>query len=210
MKTSIALIFVLCCFQNLVLARQGKKIFNQPQAKGSWYYHYPFADKHFILAIQSGEDESGEKITGIKGENTNIYFGKHNGTTDQLFWKTHLFMRTIKDQVEYIDYNDDGVKDMVIFMDTGARGANSFFMLLLTDPKKRTLTRIKDFENIVNPSYDKKRKIILSYGFSGTNHYSIYKLKNNKIYQIGHSFEDTETLDLDKKIDGILKTNKIK
>lgn len=210
MRILILLTLTLCGFQNLVLAQAGKKIFHQSKAKGNWYYYHPFADQRYLLAIQNTEDELGEEITGVKGENTNVYFGKNNGSSDQIFWKTHVFMRIIKDNIEYIDYNGDGIKDMVIFMNTGGRGGNSFFMLLLKNPKQHTLTRIKDFENIVNPTYDKKRKIILSYALSGTNHYSIYKLQNNKIKQIGDSFEDTDDLDLDSKIDQILKANKIK
>lgn len=203
-------ILTLCGFQNLAFAQSGKKVFHQPEAKGNWYYYHPFKDRRYVLAIQNIEDDLGEEITGVKGENTNIYFGKNNGSSDQIFWKTHLFMRLIKDNIEYIDYNGDGIKDMVIFMNSGGRGGNSFFMLLLKNPKEHKLTRIKDFENIVNPTYDKKHKIILSYALAGTNHYSIYKLKNNMINQIGSSFEDTDDLDLDKKINQILKANKIK
>ncbi|MFC3561420.1 XAC2610-related protein [Pedobacter jamesrossensis] len=181
-----------------------KKVFNQPNTKGTWQYIYPFADKSYVLAIQHGVKDNEED--GAK--TTNLYFGKI-GKTDKIFWKEQLVMRLMKDNVNYEDFNGDGVKDLLIFEDTGARGGNAFYNLYLINHKNHTLTKVKDFNRIVNPSYDKKHKIIISYSLSGENYYSIYKLNvNNKPYQIGNAFKETDELDLDKKIGEILKENK--
>lgn len=48
----------------------------------------------------------------------------------------------------------------------------------------------------------------MSYGLTGTNYYQLYKLNKKHIpYKIGKPFDDTEDLDLDKKIATILKNN---
>ncbi|WP_316845276.1 XAC2610-related protein [Pedobacter psychrodurus] len=180
-----------------------QKIFHQPNAKGTWQYIYPFKDKSYVLAIQHLiiERESFDDI-----RNANIYFGKSSKNADKIFWKENIDMRQITDNITYEDYNNDAIKDLLIFEDTGARGGNSFYNLYLINPKNHTLTKVKDFDKIVNPSYNKKYKIIVSYGLTGTNYYQLYRLdKKLTPYEIGDSFEDTENLDLDKKITSILK-----
>ena len=70
--------------------------------------------------------------------------------------------------------------------------------------------KIQDFDDIVNPSYNKKHQVILSYSYAGANYYSVYKISNYKVYQIGEAFEDDFDGDediLDQKILQILKEN---
>lgn len=180
-----------------------QKIFHQQKAKGKWQYIYPFADKSYILAIQHLIIER-EPFAEIY--NANIYFGKSEPETDKIFWKENIDMRQITHNITYEDYNNDGIKDLLIFEDTGARGGNSFYNLYLINPKKHTLTKVKGFDKIVNPSYNKKYKVIVSYGLTGTNYYQLYRLdKKYKPYEIGEAFDDTDNLDLDKKIATILK-----
>jgi len=179
-----------------------QKIFHQPDAKGTWQYVYPFADKSYVLAIQHSiiDKEPSKELP-----NANIYFGKSGKKADKIFWKENIDMRQIKNNIAYEDYNNDGIKDLLIFEDTGARGGNSFYNLYLVNPTKHTLTKIKGFDKIVNPSYNKKHQVIVSYALSGTNHYQLYKLdKNYQLLKIGDAFEDTEELDLDKMLTDIL------
>lgn len=191
---------VLSLSSSTLLAQE--KVFHQPNARGEWQYVYPFADKSYVLAIQHGindDEEDGPKTS-------NIYFGKI-GKTDKVFWKEQLLIRLIKNNISYEDYNNDGVKDIVIFEDTGARGGNAYYNLYLLNPTNRTIKKVNGFNKIVNPSYNKKHKIIVGYGLVGNDVYvNIYKINvNNKIYQIGDSFKETEDVDLDKKITDILK-----
>lgn len=198
---------ILCLLLMLISSHLfAQKIFNQPNAKGTWQYVYPFQDKSYVLAIQNGINEKepvGEDI------NTNIYFGKSSPTADTIFWKEQVYLKLINDNISYEDYNGDGVKDIVIFSETGGRGGNAFYHLFLLAPKNKKIIRVKNFENIVNPEYNRKHKVIVSYGLSGTNHYSIYKIsKDNRAFQIGKSFEDTfdsDPTELDKRIIKILK-----
>lgn len=179
-----------------------EKVFQQPNAKGEWQYVYPFADKNYVVAIQHDIKENEEN--GLK--TANIYFGKI-GKTDKVFWKEQVQIRLIKDNISYEDYNNDGVKDLLIFEDTGARGGNAYYNLYLLSPTNHTIKKVVDFNKIVNPSYNKKHKVIISYGLAGNDVYvSIYKIDaNSKAYQIDESFKETEDIDLDKKIADILK-----
>jgi len=176
-----------------------QKIFRQPVARGAWQYVYPFKDTSYVLAIQ-------HLIVDKEPANANIYFGKSGKTADKIFWKENLDMRHISGNITYEDYNNDDIKDLLIFEDTGGRGGNSYYNLYLVNPKNHTLTKVKDFDNIVNPSYNKKHKVIVSYGLTGTNYYQLYRLNKKHIpYKIGEHFDETDDLDLDKKIASILK-----
>lgn len=183
-----------------------QKTFHQPNAKGEWRYIYPFKDKSYVLAIQFGVDEK-DADEGVR--KSIIYFGKTDGKADKVFWKEYIEMRLINHSITYEDYNNDGIKDLIIFEDTGGRGGNAYYNLYLINQKRHTLTKVKDFNKIVNPNYDKKYKLIISYGLAGSNYYQLYRLdKNNKPYKIGGSFEDTKNLNLDKKIAKILNRYK--
>jgi len=183
-----------------------QKIFHQAGSKGTWQYIYPFKNKSYVLAIQYGINDR-ETAQGLR--TSNIYFGLEDKKIDKILWKDQIDLRLINNNITYEDYNGDGTKDLLIFEDTGARGGNSFYNLYLINPKKHTLTKVKDFDKIVNPSYNKKYKVIVSYGLTGTNNYQLYRLdKKLTPYEIGDSFEDTDDLDLDKKITQILGKNK--
>ena len=192
------LALTMLCFNCLA-----QKVFDQPNAKGEWQYIYPFKDKSYVLAIQYNLD-TGENPTSEN--NTFIYFGKKGIYSDQTFWKEHVFMNVIKENVRFEDYNNDGVKDLALFSTTGARGSNEHYNLYLVNPKNHTLKKVIGFDEITNPGYDKKHRVIVGYGYAGENYYSLYRINSkNKVYEIGEGFEDNEKLDLDKKIAEILK-----
>jgi len=195
-------IFFLC-FIFLTSHSFAQKIFHQPNAKGTWQYIYPFKDTSYVLAIQYLIIER-EPFDDIR--NANLYFGKSSENADKIIWKENIDMRHIIHNIAYEDYNNDGIKDLLIFEDTGARGGNSYYNLYLINTKNHTLTKVKDFDKIVNPSYNKKYKVIVSCGLTATIDYQLYRLdKKLMLYEIGDSFEETENLDLDKKIASILK-----
>ncbi|MBB6240004.1 hypothetical protein HDC90_004666 [Pedobacter sp. AK013] len=200
MNKTLYLIFVLVTTNSFA-----QKIFHQPSESGIWQYIYPFKNKDYILAIQyliTEKEPLGELCYA------NSYFGKRGVKADKIFWEENIEMRHVKDNITYEDYNNDGIKDLLIFEDTGARGGNSFYNLYLVNPKTHTLTRVKDFDKIVNPSYDQKHKVIVSYGLTGTNYYQLYKLdKKHILYKIGEPFDDTDNLNLDKETDAVLKKN---
>ncbi len=179
------------------------KIFDEPKVDCDWKYEYPFSDHTYVLAIQRCLNSQDQE------KNSTIYFGRDRGQTDQLFWKEKIAVQ-YPDQAKHEDFNGDGYKDVLIFKGTGARGSNELYYLYVANPKNKTLARIKGFETIANPSFHQKYKVIVGYGFAGQNYYSIYRIsKNNTVYQLGKSFEDTfdgDQKELDQKIAQLLKT----
>ncbi|RNL50713.1 XAC2610-related protein [Pedobacter jejuensis] len=183
------------------------KIFNQCDPNCVWQYHYPFADSSYVFAIQNCAEEFIDK-----GKTARIYFGIDKGLTDKIIWTKNIYIQPNgSGTIKYDDYNNDGVKDMLVFKETGARGSNEFYYLFLVNSKKHQLTMVQGFDDIVNPIYNKKHQVVVAYGMAGKNYYSIYKIsKANKAEKIGESFEDDFNSDedmLDNKIAQILKTD---
>ncbi|MFC3563254.1 XAC2610-related protein [Pedobacter jamesrossensis] len=169
-----------------------------------WSNYYPFTNKNFIVSIKKTEEIA----------ESEIYYLEKKGSSTKLISKEKIIINQPKSSVAYQDFNGDGIKDFLVFSTTGARGNNEFYYLYLVNPKMNSLTKINDFEKIVNPMYNEKYKVIIAYGYSGTNNYSIYKiLTNNKAVQIGQSFEDDfdgDSLKLNQKIEAILKKTSLK
>ena len=195
MRKPIVLL-VYCCIGWTTLAQAQQKIFGHRE--DNWQYIYPFSDKSYGLAIEHLPAEGNNSI--------NIYFGQKKGKTDVVFWKENHSATQSRREFDYVDYNNDGVKDLLMFAESGARGGNSYYLLYLVDPKKHTLTKVKKFDEIANPQYNRKHNAIVGYGMAGESYYSIYRInKKNEAYQIGESFEDREELDVDLKIKKLLK-----
>lgn len=157
-----------------------------------WKYFYPFNDRSYVLAIDEGRTEaSGERVCTVH------FFHQKTGSKTSL-WKEELAIQ-YGWETKKADFNGDGVADFLILKGTGARGSNELYYLFLADSKAKTLTRVKGFEDLPNPSYHPKHKVVISYGFAGKNYYSIYRInKANQLTQMGNSFEDS--FDSDEKI----------
>ncbi len=115
-------------------------------------------------------------------------------------------IHSMQGQNESIDFNNDKIKDLLIFHSTGAR-ANPTYYLYLLDYKTHAVTRVKGFEALPNPYPDNVNNIIVSTGLSGTNHYSFYRIRNNKLINLGHSFDEEpgDTLTYPNAIRAIIK-----
>ncbi|TDQ11002.1 XAC2610-related protein [Pedobacter metabolipauper] len=181
-----------------------QKIFNQKDSNATWQYIYPFGGKSYTLAIQSYKEGYKKELAGT-GLNSTIYFGKNNGTKDQIFWKELAFIQ-YSEKPKYVDFNNDGIKDLLVFSGTGARGINEFYYLYLIEKKSHKLIKVKGFEKITNPEYNEKYKVIVGTGYAGKVNYSIYKIdKNNTIYEAAPSFEESKETTLDEQLDLIMK-----
>ncbi len=84
-------------------------------------------------------------------------------------------------KIEFQDYNSDGIKDILVQNISDVR-SNWTYNLYLYNPKANNFKRVDGFEEIKNPSYNSKYKIIESHVSSGTNWAAFYKIKNNKVY----------------------------
>ena len=87
------------------------------------------------------------------------------------------------------DFNNDKVKDVLVFCYTGAR-ANPTYHLYLVDIKRKSLKYVRGFEELPNPELYTSNNIITSLALSGTNYYSFYRINSkNKLINLGRSFE---------------------
>ncbi|WP_426669952.1 FG-GAP repeat domain-containing protein [Mucilaginibacter sp. McL0603] len=118
--------------------------------------------------------------------------------------------------VQFADFNNDGIKDLLVFYTDGAR-ANPRFHLYLINTKLHRLIPVKGFEELTNAEFDSKNNIIISVGLSGSDYYSFYRItRKNKLINLGHSFEVREShsnehadsVRYNNAIKAILKDNK--
>ena len=83
-------------------------------------------------------------------------------------------------EIELRDFNDDGIKDILIQNSSDVR-SNWTYFLYLYDGKNKNFNEIKDFETIKNPEYNKDYKLIESHVVSGRDYIKFYKIQGNKI-----------------------------
>jgi len=184
---------------NIYLTQKNKLSGHQIN-KVVWENYYPFSDKTYVVSIKKTEDVA----------EAEIYFLKQTAQSTKTIWKDKITINQPKISVNFDDFNGDGLKDLLVFSTTGARGSNEFYHLYLV--KGNNLIRVKNFEDIVNPQYDQQHKVIIAYGYAGTNNYSIFKISADyKAVQIGESFEDdfdSDKEELNKRIEQLLKKHR--
>lgn len=158
--------------------------FGQTHTGCDWTYYSPFADRSYVLALQSCTTSQSQE------KSHTLYFGQTQNQQEHLFWKEPISIQ-YNAEVKTTDFNGDGHQDLLIFSGTGARGSNEYYHLYIADPKNKKLTKIKGFENISNPSYNAKHRVIVGYGYADKNYYSLYRIsKTHNIIPIGKAFED--------------------
>lgn len=101
-------------------------------------------------------------------------------------------------QIEFKDYNNDTVKDILVQNFSDVR-SNWTYYLYLFNPKTNRFSKVIGFEEIKNPSYNLKYNIIESHVVSGTNWVGFYKIKNNKIYDYQIEVIDDGSLKAEKE-----------
>lgn len=62
--------------------------------------------------------------------------------------------------LERKDYNKDGVKDIILYSHSGARGANGFYYLYLSNIRTKTFHFVKDFDTAPSPEADTSGMVI--------------------------------------------------
>lgn len=98
-------------------------------------------------------------------------------------------------EVEFVDYNNDGQKDILIQHDSSAR-SNFTYYLYLFDKHRTKIRKIKNFETILNPVYDIKNQTISNYVLSGKNWSSFYEIKGDSVLDYGIVIEDQQSEDV--------------
>ncbi|MFL5740215.1 MAG: XAC2610-related protein [Flavisolibacter sp.] len=141
-------------------------------------------------------------------KNAVLTFSRLNGNQTEIFFRDSMF--SMYPNIDFQDFNNDKVKDILIFYYTGAR-ANPTYHLYLTDLKNRKLIRVKGFEELPNPDLDTTHNIIESIALSGTNYYSFYRINsNNRLINLGHSFGENpkDSTQYERALRQIIKKHK--
>lgn len=94
-----------------------------------------------------------------------------------------------KGNVEFADYNNDNIKDLLIDHTSSARGNESYYLYLI--PKSRKgLKKIRNFEKIPNPFFDSTNNVISNYVLTGTNYTDFYKISGDSVIDLHMTIED--------------------
>ena len=81
---------------------------------------------------------------------------------------------------KFKDFNNDNVRDFMLYKGTGARGANEFYYVFLVDTLNNQLVRIKNGDDIPNIDYNDKISGIF---YSGGTSYVNYKLQKDSLVE---------------------------
>lgn len=120
--------------------------------------------------------------------------------------KNEIFRDTIEStvgDVGFSDYNNDGIKDILIQNISDVR-SNWTYNLYLVNLKKDTFQKVKGFEQIKNPRYLPKYNLIDNEVMSGREWTSFYQIQNDTIHDFGYVIEkgmneDGTYVDFDKE-----------
>ncbi len=92
--------------------------------------------------------------------------------------------------IEYSDYNNDGTKDILISHTSSAR-SNQTYYLYLVDKQGDGFRKVRNFEQIPNPTFDSINNVIMNYVLSGTNYTDFYKIEADSVLNLNMTIEDT-------------------
>jgi len=137
--------------------------------------------------------------------NAILTFSRLNGNQRKVFFHDSMFC--MHPDMDFQDFNNDKVKDVLVFYYTGAR-ANPTYHLYLTDLKNHNLIRVKGFEELPNPNLDTTNNIITSIALSGSNYYTFYRINSeNRLIKLGHDYEDdpNDSTQYERTVQQILK-----
>lgn len=120
--------------------------------------------------------------------NSVLIFRRLNRNEKEVIFQDSMFC--MYPDIDFQDFNNDKVKDVLVFYSTGAR-ANPTYHLYLTDLINHDLIRVNGFEELPNPDLDTTHNIITSISLAGSNYYSFYQINSrNILINLGHGYED--------------------
>jgi hypothetical protein len=164
-----------------------------------------FGDSSYKLTLQTFDTANNYDA---ERNNTVLILSKQDRNQIKVLFRDSLFC--MYPDIDFQDYNNDKIKDVLVFYYTGAR-ANPTYHLYLTNLKNHNLIRVKGFEELPNPALDTTNNIITSIALSGTNYYSFYRINTqNKLIDLGHRYEENpnDSTQYEKAIRKILKKHK--
>lgn len=118
--------------------------------------------KHILFDALNDDEISSNSIFILGRNNNQIIY-------DSLYSKIQ--------EIQFIDFNHDKVKDILIQNISDAR-SNWTYYLYLSDLASNSFNKVEGFNEIKNPSVISDLNIIESYVSSGTNYYEFFELTN--------------------------------
>ena len=88
---------------------------------------------------------------------------------------------------EFVDFNQDGVKDVKVCLGSGGRGSNIFYAVYLFDKKNLRLNFLKGSNEYPNINFDSISKTISTVGITSSTDYRRFKIESNTLILIGGS-----------------------
>ncbi len=147
---------------------------------------YP-GKNYFVSQIKFNDTLDDENI-----DNTIFIFG-----VDKSGIKTELFRDSIFSQfleIEFKDFNNDSVPDILVENTSSARSNLTYYLYLMCLNKNK-VKKIRKFETIPNPDYNKEYNIVDNYVLTGINYTNFYSIVNNKIIDYHITIEDNQSED---------------
>lgn len=161
-------------------------------------------EKDYSVSLKYDADSEGWDETI---PNTLFTFSYDDNGSEKIIYQEKLFSQF--KNVEFEDFNGDGVKDILIENISDVR-SNLTYNLFLVDLKNEKLIKIEGFNEIKNPNYLPKYNLIDCMVVSGRNWTSFYKIENNKVKDFGYIIkmgedENGKEYNYDKNYSRILK-----
>lgn len=176
-----------------------------------------FNDPNYILTLTIIDTTNAYKnrnptvILNLLKKNMNIIDTLIN---DSLFSRNPIgAISEIK--AEFIDFNSDGTKDIIVPYGTDPRG-NRGLHLYIVENKSKTINYVKGFNEIGNPKTDSSNYLIYSFVLSGPPFCKFYQINDkNEVIDLGHyiEFHDSENSIVDSLINieiGKIKQEKLR
>lgn len=123
-------------------------------------------------------------VEDLYSEKSNTIFKLFDKQTTKEVIADSIFSFT--GEVLFEDFNNDNIKDILIHNSSDVR-SNWTYHLYLVDTIYNKLTKVKGFEELKNPTFNKEYNLIESFVISGTNWTSFYTIENNTIVNLGHT-----------------------
>ncbi len=165
----------------------------------------PFGDSSYKLSLHVFDTTNNYDA---ERNNAVLTFAKQDRNQIRILFRDSMFC--MYPDIDFKDFNNDKIKDILVFYYTGGR-ANPTYHLYSTDLKNHKLIRIKGFEELPNPDLDTVNNIITSIGLSGSNYCTFYRINSkNKLINLGHGYEDNpnDSTQYERVVRQILKENK--
>jgi hypothetical protein len=144
-----------------------------------------FNDSSYKLTIHIFDSEL---INGDQ-KNATLTLVHSSATSSKIIFTDSLFC--MHPWIQFNDFNNDKIKDILVFNFSGARSNWSHY-LYLVDNKNHKLRFVKGFSNLLNPELNKRTGIITSTGLFGEyEDYSFFRITQKGILiKAGRSFKE--------------------